>query len=145
MLLSDAGAVYRSEPRPALHWLNSRFVALAFSDVQIYERRKRELLAALSARKLRAGYWDIARSIETYGVSDALKCPADLTQPLAEVRTALHDIDAARQKDLIDWGFASCDAAIRASLVEFHFQSPDASPNGTFYRNRPTAGAATAA
>lgn len=141
LLVSDAGALYNCEPRPGLHWLSSKFNALNFSDIQIYERRKREWSGK---NNLRGAYWDIAKDIEAYGARDTLKCPTERTKPLSEVRTAFAGIDAARRADVMDWGFASCDAAIRASFVNLRFQRPDASPNGSFYC-RPAAAEAAAA
>src|SRR5262249_42221772 len=144
-LVSDAGALYHSGPRPGLHWLNSRFSALTLSDVHIYERRKREWPVKLGKRKLTKAYWDISNDIKAYGAKDALDCPPERTKALAEVRTEFAALDIAQQNDLIDWGFASCDAAVRTSLSEFELKIPDSSPNGSFYRRAPVTGAAAAA
>jgi NTE family protein len=144
VLVSDAGALFDPRPRPGLHWLSPNFGALNFSDVQIHARRKREALDAFSERRRRGAYWDIAGATAC-SAEDALVCSRETIDGLAQVPTALIALHEGLQKSLIDWGFAACDTAVRASLEECRSaEPPDASPYGTFYRRQPAmvAGAA---
>jgi NTE family protein len=139
LLVSDSGAFYQSHAHPGQGRWNSSFSVLDVGDLQLYRRRKCEVLDLIAQGRLRGTYWDIAANIEQFRATDTLNCPSSATAMLAEVTTDFTSIDNSRQQSLIDWGFASCDAAIRASLDEFRSDAPDASPHGTFYRKPPAA------
>src|SRR5688572_31054968 len=54
----------------------------------------------------------------SYRLADALPCPPERTAELAAVNTRLKALDARTQERLINWGFAACDAALRARSEE---------------------------
>ena len=136
LLVSDAGAILRSEPSPGLHWLNSIANAVTLSDFHIYERRKREWSAASVKEGFRGAYWDMAKDLRTYGAKNTLDCPVARTKALSQLPTEFRSFDGSTQKDLIDWGYASCDAAVRGSLNLTDVNTPDASPYGSYYKLR---------
>lgn len=83
-------------------------------------------------------YWDIAGD-KKHSAEDALVCPKEMIDGLARLPTALNALRESEQKNLIDWGFAACDAAVRAAVKECRSaEPPDTSPHGTFYRRLPT-------
>ena len=63
-------------------------------------------------RRARA-LWTICTDIATYGLSDALTCDFTKTTELAHVPTRLRALSSRRQEQLIHWGFAVTDAALR--------------------------------
>ena len=83
-------------------------------------------------------YWDMARNLDQYQVKSVLKCNSQVTTSLMEVPEDFAAIDRNQQQDLIDLGFASCDAAIRTTSEDLRHNEPDASPHGTFYAKPPT-------
>jgi NTE family protein len=72
-----------------------------------------------------------------YPVAQALRCPDVQTGELAAYPTRLAQVSDVTQQRLINWGYAICDAAMRAHVV------PDApAPSGFPY---PAAGVGSAA
>ena len=58
-------------------------------------------------------YWGIRTNIDNYGLADALDCPFERTLALAATPTRLKRLDGRLQEQLINWGYAVCDAALR--------------------------------
>jgi NTE family protein len=51
--------------------------------------------------------------IAEFHLPDALPCPAAATNRLASTATRLKAMDPELQQQLINWGYAACDAAMR--------------------------------
>jgi NTE family protein len=113
LLVSDAGQKLAPDADPDRDWARHAKRILDVVDNQVRSLRKRQLIDAF-VRGLRKGaYWGIRTDIEDYGVA-CLPCPAPRTLALAAVPTRLSDVDDATQERLINWGYAVCDAALRA-------------------------------
>jgi NTE family protein len=79
--------------------------------------RKRALIDDF-IRKTRTGtYWGIRTEITAYGLPDALPVPLAKTQALAALRTRLNPFSEEEQGELINWGYAVCDAAMRRHVL----------------------------
>jgi NTE family protein len=76
-------------------------------------------------------FWGINSNITNYGLNDALVCPLAITTQLAQTPTRLSAVDDGLQQQLIDWGYAVCDAAMRRWMVK-DAPAPAQSPYGTF-------------
>jgi len=139
LLVSDASAFCQPSARPERAQRNPANSVMNVADLQLYRSRKSQILDAFAAKTLRGAYWDIASKAEH--MTDCLDCSETETAALAKVSTEFVSIDPTIQRSLIDWGFASCDIAIRAAFEEFRSNSPDASPHGTFYAKPPAASA----
>jgi NTE family protein len=113
ILVSDAGARIKPEPRPAMNWLSHIIRVVNVIDSQVRSLRKRQLLAAYQAQLRSGTYWGIGTNISDYGLQDALSCPFPDTLALAQVSTRLAAMEATLQERLINWGYAVCDAAMR--------------------------------
>jgi NTE family protein len=50
-------------------------------------------------------------------VPDALPCAPQRVQPLARIRTRLNRFTEQEQCELINWGYALCDAALRRHVL----------------------------
>jgi NTE family protein len=61
-------------------------------------------------------YWGIRTDIGDYGLADALPCPHASTLALAATPTRLRRLPDDLQDRLINWGYAVCDAALRAHV-----------------------------
>ena len=129
ILVSDAGQKIAAEPSPASDWARHAIRVLDVVDNQVRSLRKRMLIAAYED-ELKGAYCDIRTDIADYGLHDALPCPHARTLALAATPTRLAATEARLQEQLINWGYAACDAGMRAHVVK------DAkAPSGFPYRD----------
>jgi NTE family protein len=104
ILVSDAGARIKPEPRPAMNWLSHIIRVVNVIDSQVRSLRKRQLIAAYEARLRNGTFWGIVTNIDDYGLQDALNCPFASTQALAQISTRLAAMAPTLQERLINWG-----------------------------------------
>ena len=79
--------------------------------------RKRELIEAYLRGDHTGCYWGIRTNYSDYKLmDDPLKCATRNPTYLAEIPTRLEAMDGDEQERLINWGYAICDAALRAHL-----------------------------
>jgi NTE family protein len=113
VLVSDAGGHVEAEDSPHRDWALHSLRILDVIDNQVRSLRKREVIDAFNDGRPGA-YWGTRTDILKYGLADALPCPFTQTMHLARIPTRLGAIDKTRQEQLINWGYAVCDAALRA-------------------------------
>lgn len=113
ILVSDAGQKMEAEGRPHEDWVRHATRVLDVVDNQVRSLRKRQLIAAFKTGLRKGAYWGIRTDVLDYGVP-SLPCPIDRTLALAAVATRLAAVDDLTQERLINWGYAVCDAAMRA-------------------------------
>ncbi|HSH78365.1 MAG TPA: patatin-like phospholipase family protein [Herpetosiphonaceae bacterium] len=118
VLVSDGGGKMSEQPVPHSDWLRHTRRVLDVIDNQVRSLRKNELIAAYRRAPEHpdhrdGAYWGIRTNIADYRLPDALPCPHEQTQRLADEPTRLKKLDAVVQQRLINWGFAVCDAALR--------------------------------
>ena len=131
ILVSDGGAALEMQAEPAHDWLLQARRVLDVIDNQVGALRKRVLIASYQ-NKIREGtYWGIRTDIANYLLPNALQCDWAFTQELAATPTRLSAMDVGLQHQLIDWGYAVCDAAMRTHVVP-QAPAPTQSPFGTF-------------
>lgn len=99
-------------------WGSQSLRVLKVIDNQVRSLRKRQAIAAFMAdphsKEHRAGaYWGIRSDIRHYELGSSLDCPSSATRRLADIPTRLKGLDAATQEQLINWGYAICDTAMR--------------------------------
>jgi NTE family protein len=114
VLVSDAGAKMTPEEEPAGDWARHSRRVIDLVDNQVLSLRKRALIAAYRDGSRQGAYWGIVTDIANYRLTDVLPCPHATTLQLAAVPTRLAATDDALQERLINWGYAVCDAALRA-------------------------------
>jgi NTE family protein len=95
---------------------------------QVGSLRKRTLIASFEREDRQGAYWGITGDIKHYDLSDSLECPFEMTTRLAGEPTRLARMDTRRQEELINWGYAICDAALRR-----HVDTTIAAPKGFPY------------
>ena len=93
--------------------------------------RTRDIVELYKLRERDGVYWGIISNIKNFELPSALVCPFDFTSRLAETATRLTAMDNTLQQQLIDWGYAVCDAGMRRWLVP-DAPAPAQSPYGTF-------------
>lgn len=126
VLVSDAGGKLKPDPAPKRDWARHSMRVLDLVDNQVRSLRKRQLIASYVAGKREGTYWSVRTQIADYGLANPLPCPPERTAELAAIETRLAAMTSETQQRLINWGYAVCDAAIRA-----HYRR-DAAPPGGF-------------
>jgi NTE family protein len=116
VLVSDAGGHMSAEPDPDHDWGRHLFRVLKVVDNQVRDLRKRQAIDAFKAGTKDGAYWGVRTDIADYGLHDALPCPHEATLALAALPTRLARTDDRTQERLINWGYAVCDAALRAHV-----------------------------
>lgn len=132
VLVSDGGGKSKPEPEPKNDWARHSYRILNLIDSQVRSLRKRQIISAFAQGTEHNGaYWGIFTDIADYGLNDALNCPVSATTLLAETPTRLKRLDDRHQAQLINWGYAVCDAALRSFCVkslQAHGVSVDQTP-----------------
>jgi NTE family protein len=117
LLVSDAGQKIAPEPDPHDDWVRHSIRILGVIDNQVRSLRKRDLITAYKRGDHTGTFWGIATHFADYKLaSDPLKCAARNPQPLAEIPTRLEKMPVNVQNRLMNWGYAVCDAALRAHI-----------------------------
>jgi NTE family protein len=116
ILVSDAGGKMAPEEEPASDWARHSMRVLDIIDNQVRSLRKRQIVDAYRAKARLGAYWGIRTDIANYGLADPLPCPHDRTMQLAETPTRLKRLAPTDQERLINWGYAVCDAVLRAHV-----------------------------
>ena len=117
VLVSDGGGKLEAEESPKADWARHSYRVLNLVDNQVRALRKRQVVDSFKSGARSGAYWGIRTNIADYGLADALPCPVDRTMDLAATPTRLKALDDKRQEQLINWGYAVCDAAIRRHVI----------------------------
>lgn len=120
ILASDGGMKLVPIERPRFNWLSQLLRVRDIADHQVRGLRSRWLVGSYRARPgdenhREGAYWGIRTTISEYGV-ETLECPPSRVALLANVQTGLSRIEDPTQERLINWGYAVCDAAMRAHV-----------------------------
>ncbi|WP_086852923.1 patatin-like phospholipase family protein [Amycolatopsis kentuckyensis] len=113
VLVSDAGKKMKHEAKPAHNWPMQLLRVLTVMDNQVRELRTGSLLKSYEDKTFAGTYWATYSDIENFELPDALPAPAEQTRRLAETKTRLTRMSEKVQDNLINWGYAVCDAGMR--------------------------------
>jgi NTE family protein len=128
VLVSDAGAQFGVRSTVETDWIKQTLRALDVATDQARALRKRALIDDFQ-RNVRSGtYWGIQTDIRDYHLASALPCADAIVKPLAHLRTRLNPFTDEEQEQLINWGYALCDAAIRTHVPQIVATSPNPTP-----------------
>jgi NTE family protein len=117
LLVSDAGQKIAPEPNPHRDWARHSLRVLDTVDNQVRSLRKRHLIDSYERKDHNGTYWGIRTSFVDYKLTDdPLKCLTRNPVPLAEIPTRLEAMPRNVQDRLMNWGYAICDAALRAHI-----------------------------
>jgi NTE family protein len=117
LLVSDAGGKIAPEESPHHDWPRHALRVLETIDNQVRSLRKRHLIDAYLRGDHTGTFWGIRTSFADYKLaSDPLGCLTRNPVPLAEVPTRLEKMPRDVQDRLMNWGYAVCDAALRAHI-----------------------------
>lgn len=114
LFVSNAGKPFDPREDISRNWASIGARCLDVMDNQVLSQRKILLISAFEARERNGAFWDIQQDIQKHQCTASLPCPSDRTAALARVGTDLAAKSALVQEQLINWGYASADAAVRA-------------------------------
>jgi NTE family protein len=127
ILVSDGGGHVAAEPQPHRDWARHAYRVLDIIDNQVRALRVRQVIDQYKSGQRLGAFWGIRTDIANYGLANALPCPHSRTMAIASMPTRLKKLDDAGQERLINWGYAVCDAAMRAH-VETGLPAPTGFP-----------------
>ena len=113
VLISDGGGQTADDDDPPANWPQQTLRVLKVIDNQVRALRKRQAVGSYRLGLRLGTYWGIRSEAADYGLADPLAFDPALARELAATPTRLAKLDAARQEQLIDWGYAICDTALR--------------------------------
>lgn len=113
ILVSDGGTATGDEPDPDRDWARHTYRTINLLDEQVRSLRKRQVIASYKLGIRKGAYWGVRTNIADYQLPDAMNCPFTQTLKLADIATRLKALDATLQEQIINWGYAVCDAALR--------------------------------
>ncbi len=114
ILVSDGGGRMPPEEKPARTWGRHLKRIISVIERQGRSLRYRELIEAYKSGTISGAYWGTHTDIQDYGVPTPLTCPLAKTSALARFETRLKKMPPRTQEELVNWGYAVCDAALRA-------------------------------
>ncbi|MGY3447919.1 patatin-like phospholipase family protein [Bradyrhizobium sp. USDA 4353] len=116
-LVSDAGQKIEAEEDPHHDWARHSLRVLDVIDNQVRSLRKRQLIDAYERGDHTGTYWGIRTNFADYKLTaDPLDCLHRKSAPLAAIPTRLQKMPHDVQNRLMNWGYAICDAALRAHI-----------------------------
>jgi NTE family protein len=131
ILVSDGGEGPTFKPEPRINWIAQSIRVRTLMSDQIGSLRKRQVIGSFKLKLREGAYWGICSDIRNYGLADTLACPLPDTLEIARTPTRLAKLELDHQEKIIDWGYAVCDAALRAHVLP-SAQAPSRSPYGAF-------------
>jgi NTE family protein len=117
VLVSDAGKrmpYLRHVPR---NWPQHVQRVTSVTDRQVRHLRTGSLIESYVDKEFGGTYWSSYSGIENFELVDALPAPLAKTRELAETPTRLARMPKRLQQELINWGYAICDAGMRRWVV----------------------------
>ncbi len=127
VLVSDGGGKMQPHPEPAGDWAQHSKRILDIIDDQVRNLRKRQLIGSYVDQDRQGAFWGIRTDIANYDLDDPLPAEFEDTLSLANTPTRLKRLPARKQQQLMNWGYAVCDAAMRTHADDLIAQnSPDA-------------------
>jgi NTE family protein len=128
VLASDGGAPMDYSASPRRNWLSQSLRTVHLIDRQVRALRRRNLVREFTTGSRLGTLWTIATPMASYPVEDRLPVSSASTRELAGFPTRLAAISTVNRWRLINWGYASVDAAVR-SYVEPSLPPPDGFPH----------------
>jgi NTE family protein len=117
ILVSDAGGHLGADAEPPVDWPRHMLRVLHVIDNQVRSLRKRQVIEAFRAGTRTGMYVGIRSDPAQYPVPDPIPVDANVALQLAAVPTRLDALDDALQERLVNWGYAICDAGLRAHVL----------------------------
>lgn len=117
ILVSDGGGgPVTPEEDPPSDWARQMLRVLFIMDGQVRSLRKRQVVAAFKSGERFGVYLGIRSDLTHYPLADPLPVLPTVVERLAATHTRLAAMPPQLQEELINWGYAICDAGMRSHL-----------------------------
>jgi NTE family protein len=117
LLVSDGSPGTRvAEPTPPTDALRHSSSTVELIINQVRSLRKRQLMDSYNMNLRKGAYWGMQTNILDYQLPTAMDCPFEKTLALAHTPARFSELNTTLQEQIINWGYAVCDAAIRAQV-----------------------------
>jgi len=117
VLVSDAGKPFELSSSISSLGPNQILRVMDIGLTQALALRKRMLIQNYESGDAKGAFWGINTQIMDYGLADSIPVSASKIAELSSIRTRLDKFTGHEQRDLINWGYAVTDAAIRARIA----------------------------
>ena len=117
VLVSNAGRLVPELGAPTGRWIGQLFRTFHLVHKQAEELRKRILFGMHNLSQRHVAFWSIEMPPGSYGISDAVFLPTDVTNEVAKMRTRLNRFRPKEILFLLQSGYASADASIRSQKL----------------------------
>jgi NTE family protein len=115
VFVSDGGGTFAEQVRPKKNWAQGLLRVLNTVDVEVRRLRRRQIVGLLVTKQRRGAFWAINTKYAEFEVtSPELPAPLRATTRLSLIKTRLARMDARLIEQLVNWGYAACDAALRS-------------------------------
>lgn len=132
VLVSDAGAPISVEVIPLADPSSQLGRVRDILIEQTRALRKRKLVEDFVGGVRAGTYWGVTTAIGDYRLGDAMTTDSVATRRLQHLRTRLNRFSPEEQGELINWGYALCDAAMRAHVMKGVPRGEAAWPDRTY-------------
>lgn len=112
-LVSDAGAPLKFNPKIKKDWLSLSTRALDITIDQARAARKRWLIEKYKSNQLEGCYWGVGTNIDDYHLASSMTKDSTDSDALQYIDTRLKELSDKHKGQLINWGYALADTAIR--------------------------------
>jgi NTE family protein len=113
VLVSDAGAPFGLEENPHEDYVRQLGRVRDILIDQTRALRKRWLIDEFVAGRKFGAYWGVTTKIDDFAAPGALAKDSSISDALDEIPTRLAGFEPQQQGQLINWGYALCDAGLR--------------------------------
>jgi NTE family protein len=120
VLASDAGKPFELDAAMSMAWPRQLLRVMDIGLTQALALRKRMLISQFESGVANGAYFGIATNIQSYGLSDSLAVSQSKITELSNIRTRLDHFNEREQCELMNWGYAVSDAALRSKLPELN-------------------------
>jgi NTE family protein len=125
VLVSDAGALMQPREQLWRDWINQFLRVRDIEDSQVRALRKRQIFAAYRLPPGTEGqrygaYWSMREDLDSYKVPGTEGWARRQALDLAALPTRLTRLGKSTREQLINWGFAVCDVALRRAVLDGH-------------------------
>lgn len=119
VLVSDAGKPFEVDTKLSAFWPKQLLRVMDIGLNQALGLRKQILVNALIEKERTGAYWGIGTPVARYKLQTAFGVPAEKTKALSDIRTRLDAFSEREQGELINWGYAVTDTALRTHLAQY--------------------------
>lgn len=113
VLVSDAGGPFAVKTGQNAFWGSQLPRVRNIMMEQTRALRRRMVMRELTSGRKAGAFWGTKTKIDDYELADAMTKDSGQTGALQDIRTRLNPFSDAEQGELINWGYALADAALR--------------------------------